>query len=114
MNPTAHFPDLTTVASAFPLLGNFRSGAPYGSGHINDTLVVTFDQAGAPVRYLFQRINPRVFTDVPALMDNIQRVTVHATRRASEASSDADASRRTLTLVPARNGLPYHRDTDGG
>src|SRR5690606_11526986 len=27
---------------------------------------------------------------------------------------DADASRRALTLVPARDGRPYHRDGDGG
>ena len=72
--------DLVAVARAFPLLGQYRSGAPFGSGHINDTFAVVFDQAGTGVRYLLQRINDRVFTDVPALMDNIQRVTAHAGR----------------------------------
>ena len=114
MNVNSSMPDLAAVASAFALLGRFRTGAPYGSGHINDTFAVMLDQAGAPVRYLLQRINPRVFTNVPALMDNIQRVTSHAARRSAEAGADADASRRALTLVPARDGLPYHRDADGG
>jgi len=106
--------DLVAVTRAFPLLGQYRSGAPFGSGHINDTFAVVFDQAGTSVRYLLQRINDRVFTDVPALMDNIQRVTAHATRRAAENASDPDAARRSLTLVSARDGLPYHRDAQGG
>src|SRR5688572_26244491 len=105
-------PDLSLIVAGFPLLGRFRSGAPYGSGHINDTFVVVMDQAGTPVRYILQRINQRVFTNVPALMENIQRVTAHATRRANEAGGD-DASRRALTLIPTRDGQPYHRDSEG-
>ena len=65
------------------------------------------------MRYLLQRINDHVFKNVPALMENVQRVTAHATKRAAE-SGDVDASRRALTLVPARSGLPYHRDAGGG
>jgi aminoglycoside phosphotransferase (APT) family kinase protein len=112
--PSLPTPDLRALVRAFPLLGQYRSGAPYGSGHINDTFAVVLDQAGTPVRYLVQRINDRVFTDVPALMDNIQRVTAHASRRAGEAADDKDASRRSLTLVSARDGLPFHRDPQGG
>ena len=114
MNPGSPLPDLAAIVRAFSLWGNFRTGAPHGSGHINDTFVVTLDQAGTPVRYLLQRVNDRVFRDVPALMDNIQRVTSHANRRAAEATADPDSSRRSLTLVPARDGRPYHRDEAGG
>lgn len=114
MNSNLPPPDLAAVVRAFSLLGQFRSGAPYGSGHINDTFVVELDQAGAPVRYLLQRINDRIFKDVPALMDNISRVTAHASRCAAERADDADASRRALTLVSARDGLPYHRDPADG
>ena len=114
MNSRPPPPDLATVARAFLLHGHYRSGASYGSGHINDTFVVTYDQAGTAVRYLLQRVNDRVFTDVPALMDNIQRVTAHANRRAEEAYGGADGSRRSLTLVPSRDGRPYHRDQEGG
>src|SRR5690606_20597424 len=61
---------------------------------------------------IFQRINHRIFKDVPALMENISRVTAHATRK-SAARGD-DEARRALTLVPARDGKPCHRDADGG
>jgi hypothetical protein len=101
------------VAAAFPLLGRFRRAAPYGSGHINDTYCVEYDQAGRPVRYILQRINERVFRNVPALMDNIARVTAHATARATALGGE-DASRRSLTLVPTRENHPYHRDEHGG
>jgi hypothetical protein len=57
--------DLTAVARQFAVYGRFRGAAPYGNGHINDTFVVHFDQAGTRVRYIFQRINHRVFKDIP-------------------------------------------------
>lgn len=113
MSEKSPSPDLGAVAAAFPLLGRFREGAPYGSGHINDTFAIVMDQAGTAVRYVLQRINDRIFTNVPALMENVERVTSHATRRAA-ASGDPEAARRTLTLVPARDGQPYHRDAHGG
>lgn len=114
MNATAVAPpNLAAVSGAFSLPGRFRDGAPYGSGHINDTFAVTFDQAGAPVRYILQRINQRVFRNVPALMDNISRVTAHAARKADEAAGAA-AARRALTLIPTREGRSYHRDEAGG
>ncbi len=80
--------DLAAVARGFPLLGRFRSGVPHGHGHINDTFAVTFDQAGTAVRYIFQRINRRIFKDIPALMENISRVTAHATLKSAERRDD--------------------------
>jgi hypothetical protein len=47
-------------------------------------------------------------------MDNIERVTAHSTRRAAEMADDPNASRRSLTLVAARDGRPYFRDEQGG
>jgi aminoglycoside phosphotransferase (APT) family kinase protein len=113
MNPRPPTPDLATVLRAFPLMGRLREAVPYGSGHINDTFAVTFDQAGTRVRFLLQRVNHNVFTNVPALMDNIRRVTAHANRRVLELGLP-DSARRALTLVPALDGLPYHRDAEGG
>lgn len=103
--------DLAAAASAFVLHGRFSAGAPYGSGHINDTFAITMDQAGRPVRYILQSINERIFKDVPALMENIARVTAHMAR--ASATAEAGDSRRTLTLVPTRDGAAWHRAADG-
>jgi aminoglycoside phosphotransferase (APT) family kinase protein len=112
-NPPApdQSPDLASVASQFPLHGQFLGGGPYGSGHINDTFVVRFDQAGAPVRYILQRINGRIFKNIGGLMDNISRVTARVAQRARE--QGPGASRRALTLVPARDGKTHHTDAAG-
>jgi len=104
--------ELASVSRVFPLQGSFRHGAPYGSGHINDTYVVRFDQDGAPVRYILQRINHRIFKDVPCLMENIRRVTSHLAAKAA-ADGGADSSRRVLRLIPTRDGCPFHEDGRG-
>jgi len=103
--------DLPAVVAAFELHGGFAEGGHYGSGHINDTFAVTMDQAGQTVRYVLQRINERIFKNVPALMENIQRVTSHAARLVN-VGTPVD-SRRVLTLVNTREGASWHRDAQG-
>ncbi len=109
---TAQASDLAEIAQAFPLLGRFCDGVPYGSGHINDTFAVTFDQAGTLVRYILQRVNRRIFKDVPALMENIRRVTAHVGDKL-RANNGQDQSRRALSIVETWSGQPYHQDAAG-
>jgi aminoglycoside phosphotransferase (APT) family kinase protein len=100
------------LVRSFAIYGEVVAAVPHGSGHINDTFAVTVSQAGTAVRYIFQRINHRIFTDVPALMDNILRVTSHQQARLAATGAD-DASRRSITVIPARDGKPYVRDNGG-
>ena len=104
--------DLRSVSAQFRIYGDFREAAPYGSGHINDTYAVVFDQAGSPMRYIFQRINHNVFKDPVGLMHNVERVTGHIRRKLE--TSDADqVARRVLTLVPTHEGKCFHADAEG-
>lgn len=103
-------PDFRELVSNFCVYGEFCSAEPYGSGHINDTYCAVFHQAGRPVRYILQRINHFVFKNPVALMENIQRVTSHL---AARVAGEAEASRRTLTLVPTHEGSAWHVDTKG-
>jgi len=105
-------PDLRSVAARFQICGDFRAAAPYGSGHINDTYAAVFDQAGGPMRYLFQRINHHVFQDPAGLMGNVERVTAHIRRKLEAAGAD-QISRRVLTLLPARDGQGWYVDAAG-
>lgn len=95
--------DLRAIAGSFHIPGDFIAAAPYGSGHINDTFAATFRQGGTPVRYILQRINHNVFKQPEALMQNVERVCAHV-RAKLEAAGTPDASRRGLTLIPARDG----------
>lgn len=102
--------DLPAVARAFQIPGQYLSAEPYGSGHINDTYRVSFDQGGAGLHYIFQRINHNIFKNPPALMENIERVTTHIRQKLE---GQSDLSRRVLTLIPTREGKSWHQDTLG-
>jgi len=102
--------DLQTIARQFQIDGSFLEAYPYGHGHINDTFCCVFDQGGARVRYIFQRINHTVFKNPVGLMENVQRVTSHLGRKCA---ADPDRYRKVLTLIPARDQLSYHCDAQG-
>ncbi|MSU24432.1 MAG: aminoglycoside phosphotransferase family protein [Opitutus sp.] len=95
--------ELSPVAAEFSLRGRLRSAQPHGNGHINATYILECDAAGAPTRYVLQKINHRIFKNVPALMANVQRVTQHVSAKQP----------RALALVPARDGSFVHRDAAG-
>lgn len=100
--------EMRALAANFLLHGTLLDAQRYGSGHINDTFVVKFDQAGTFVRYIFQRINHTIFKNVPQLMDNIGRVTSHVAGKVQ-----GDDNRRALVLVPTRAGTPFHQTSAG-
>ncbi|HXC36307.1 MAG TPA: aminoglycoside phosphotransferase family protein [Candidatus Acidoferrales bacterium] len=102
--------DIRRIADYFKIRGRFLSGAPHGNGHINDTYAAVFDQDGTRVRFIVQRINHSIFKNPVALMDNVQRVTLHLGKKIA---AESDSVRRVLTLFPARDGGAYHRDDEG-
>lgn len=99
--------NVDAVVRRFQFNGEFLGAAPYGSGHINDTYCLRFDQAGAPVRYILQRINTAIFKDPVGLMENVERVTAHL---AKKLSGQPGCSRRALKLVRTENARSYVRD----
>jgi len=104
--------DLRKASSGFDIPGDFVGGIPYGTGHINDTFQLAFDQAGAPLHYTLQRLNTKIFRDPAGLMENVRRVTAHA-QASLRAAGARDASRRALRLLPARAGGFLHLDDEG-
>ncbi len=104
--------DLGAISKQFALLGDFLKAEPYGGGHINDTFCVYFRQAGTPVRYIFQRVNHNIFKDVPALMNNIERVTKHSQQKLA-AANEPNATRKSLTVLQSIDGKPYVNDAEG-
>ncbi|MDR1972539.1 MAG: aminoglycoside phosphotransferase family protein [Treponema sp.] len=99
------------VLDRFSIYGDCESIVPYGKGHINDTFLSTWNQGGTRLRYTHQRINDRVFARPGEVMENIVRVTAHIR---AKLEGVRDRSRRTLTVVEARDGKPWVRDAEGG
>jgi len=104
--------DLRAIAGEFSVYGAFLDSRPYGNGHINDTFVAAFSQAGARVRYIIQRINQQIFKNPETLMDNVLRVTREAASQLV-AAGVPDPSRRTLNVILTHDGRPFHRDAEG-
>lgn len=102
--------DLRAIGASFEVPGILIDARPHGSGHINETYAATYAEGGTTVRYIHQRINGHVFRQPERLMDNVARVLAHA---ATRLAGVPDAARRTLTLVPARDGRPYVVDDEG-
>ncbi len=104
--------DLQAIAASFDIRGRFMDGRMHGSGHINDTFAVRFDDGGNRVRHVLQRVNQTVFKNVPALMDNVARATHHISA-SLERQDISDRSRRAMTLIRTRDGSTYHVDAAG-
>ena len=92
----------------FQTEGTVTSINPLGAGHINDSFLVITQEAGTP-DYLLQRINHHIFKDVELLQNNILHVTNHIRKKLSE-KGETGIERKTLTIVPAKNGKLYHFD----
>jgi len=102
--------ELRAVAEAFAIPGRWLGSQPYGNGHINETLLASFEAGGRTARYIQQRINRTVFREPDRVMENIARVTAHL--QAAWAGSP-DAERRALALVPTREGARLFVAADG-
>jgi len=95
------------IAEQFRLDGTVRTVAPLGEGFINDTYIVTTDRA----RYVLQRKNRSVFTDIPAMMRNIRCVTAHLREKVRRAGGDP--LREVMTLILTHDGALYYKDAAG-
>ncbi len=104
-------PPIQDIAKQFAIPEKQFSCHPYGSGHINDTYLIQ-SLGEVETRYLLQRINHHVFKDVPALMQNMGKVTSHL----QEKLQTADKFSRhftTITLLPTHSGKLYFQDQAG-
>ena len=62
------------VFSRFALYGDLESFKSFGKGHINNTFLSAWNQAGTKVRYTHQRINKNVFKEPKKVIENIRAV----------------------------------------
>jgi Ser/Thr protein kinase RdoA (MazF antagonist) len=102
--------DFRAILGQFQLAGAAAHFEPFGSGHINDTYRVTLAGAAGDRRYILQRLNPRVFQNPAAVMENIRRITAHLQEKFCRRP---DAARRVLTLVPTHANEPFWQDAAG-
>ena len=100
---------LQEIASHFALEGGIAAIDSLGEVFINDTFIIRTE--GEAPDYILQRKNKNIFPDVPALMDNIRRVTDHIRRGVIAAGGDP--RREVMTIVPTHDDKYYFVDSQG-
>lgn len=100
---------LLNILDQFQLDEKVVSAEPFGNGHINDTLKVTNEKG--EIKYVLQRINHLIFTNVDMLQNNIHVVTTHI-RKKLEEKGETDIDRKVLTFLPTKDGKKYYFDGD--
>ncbi|QYM79154.1 aminoglycoside phosphotransferase family protein [Horticoccus luteus] len=105
-------PDFPEIFRQFAVRGELASAGPFGNGHINETYVAVAAEGGRGRRYVLQKVNHHIFKNVPALMENVRRVTEHV-RAKVRAAKGEQAAGETLRLVPAVSGAAFVQSATG-
>ncbi len=97
--------DLQHAAQQFQIAGELRDVRSLQRGHIHDTFISTWHVDGEDHRFLHQRMNDKVFHDIPAVMHNIETVSRHLRRKMAGANT-LDGF-RVLDLVLTKGERSY-------
>jgi hypothetical protein len=97
---------LQEISKKFQIYGEILHAETLKIGHINETYTATYDQGGTRVRYIHQKINKTVFKNPASVMKNVMRVTTHI-RKKLEANGVRDVTRRSLIVIPTRDGKSF-------
>ncbi|RIJ47877.1 aminoglycoside phosphotransferase family protein [Maribellus luteus] len=100
--------ELTAIARNFRLEGQVEEVKPLGEGFINDTFIIK--TVGDSPNYILQRKNKNIFSPIPAMMDNIQKVCLHIKKKVEQAGGDP--LREAMTIIPANDGKLYFLDEE--
>lgn len=103
--------DLKKLFECFIADGTYLAGEPFGSGHIHETFHIKTSEQDKD-DYILQKLNNKVFRNIPELQDNIERVTVHLLGKIS-VIPDSDIKRQCLQLIPSRDGNSWITDSYG-
>jgi thiamine kinase-like enzyme len=101
---------LEEISGRFRINSPFDSAIPVGSGHIHDTYLVTTTAKDGD-QYILQRLNNKVFKNIPQLQSNIERVTAHIRSKLSKRPG-SDMKRECLNLVDSLEGRTWITDED--
>ncbi len=103
--------NLKNITAKFRIVGTTNTILPFGNGHINDTYLVTTVGEKNP-NYILQRKNHNIFKDIPAMVQNIVRVTDHI-RNKLEDQTISNPENKVITHIKTTDDLYYYRDKQG-
>lgn len=103
---------LGEIIANFQFAGELVKCANYGTGHINDTLLLEFcDENAGGYKIVLQHMNQNIFKRPVELMENVMNVTTYLQKYIVE--NGGNPERETLNFITDKNGAPYYCDSDG-
>jgi hypothetical protein len=102
---------LTSIVNLFNHEGKIESVQPFGSGHINDSYLVTTTPETS-CDYVLQRINHQIFRNVTELTNNILLVTGHVRQKLLCKANDFDYF-QVIQLTRTKAGHFFLHDPEG-
>jgi len=103
---------IATILFHFDIPGVLAKTERFGSGLINETWLVEFDDRGAVRKYILQHVNKGVFRRPDLVMENVATVTAHLQARLLR-EGVADPASVTPALVRTSDGRSHHVDGAG-
>ena len=100
--------NLYSIAQNFQLEAKITSVKPLGEGFINDTFIIETEHDGP--KYILQRKNKNIFSPIPAMMENIQKVCTHIKKKVIAAGGDP--LREAMTIIPSKDDQLYFLDEE--
>lgn len=97
---------LYSIVTNFAISGEIQDIKPFGKGLINSSFLVTTSNSS---KYLLQKINHAIFTDVAGLSQNIERVTNHI-RSKLVANNVQNIEKKVLSIVYTSSNELYYAD----
>lgn len=96
----------------FDVEGKVIDIRPYGSGHINETVLITVKRADdSEMHYVMQKINTNIFTNPDELMENIDGVTSFLREKIIQEGGNPE--RETLNIIKTKNHKLYYKNEQG-
>ena len=102
--------DFVKIVSQFKIDGKLNSCERYGEGHINETYLAEVVKDGVKTNFILQKINNKLFKNVPALMENIRSVTEFNRAKIIEKGGNPD--RESLSIVYTKDEKPFFFDSE--
>lgn len=94
------------ITEAFSTKGDFFDAIPFGSGHINDTYLVTTSLE----KYILQRLNNNIFKNIEMMNQNIIKALKHLKEK-QEITEDYRF--RELEIIICKDGKNHYKDENG-
>ena len=102
--------ELIAIANKFATKSPVTEVKPLGDGLINDSFIASTGNADE-CRYVLQRINNNIFTDVDGLMNNIAAVTDHLRDKLrAEGVAEEKLDDLVIRFLPTADGKLYYYD----